>query len=176
MGETTRQTTADDENNLRLMNEEQQLRLQAFLDHELGEQEARDVASWVARDREAAALVRELRNTRQALSQAGQDQRVPETREFYWSKLEREIQRLQPSEPVQIPSLPWMARFRRVLVSAGAVAALAVIVFVAGHQSGFLGWFRGAQTEMTAADAGMFTYKDYANGTTLVWMDYPAER
>ena len=45
-----------------------QLKLQAFLDGELPESEAREVANWVARDKEATALLAELRNTRQALA------------------------------------------------------------------------------------------------------------
>jgi len=31
------------------------------------------------------------------------------------------------------------------------------------------------ETETTFADAGAFTYRDYASGTTLVWVSYPAE-
>ena len=46
------------------VNTEQQLKLQAFLDGELPEQEARDMAALVARDAEAADLVAELRHTR----------------------------------------------------------------------------------------------------------------
>ena len=29
--------------------------------------------------------------------------------------------------------------------------------------------------ETALADAGAFTYRDYAAGTTLVWLSYPAE-
>ena len=30
-------------------------------------------------------------------------------------------------------------------------------------------------TETALADPGAFTYRDYASGTTLVWLSYPAE-
>ena len=50
------------------MDYETQLKLQAFLDGELPEQEARDVAALVARDSEATDLLTELRNTRKALA------------------------------------------------------------------------------------------------------------
>ena len=45
------------------MDYDAQLKLQAFLDGELPEAEASEVAKWLARDREAAALLEELRNT-----------------------------------------------------------------------------------------------------------------
>ena len=50
------------------MTEEQQLKLQAFVDGELPEADAREVAAHVARDAEAADLLAELRHTRQALA------------------------------------------------------------------------------------------------------------
>ena len=49
-----------------VMEYDAQLKLQSYLDGELPEAEAREVANWLARDREAMALFGELRNTRQA--------------------------------------------------------------------------------------------------------------
>ena len=72
-------------------NHDDQLKLQAHFDGELPEPEARAVANWLARDREAVALLAELRNTRKALKGFESDIKLPETREFYWSKIEREI-------------------------------------------------------------------------------------
>jgi len=70
-----------------------QLKLQALLDGELPEAEASEVAKWLARDREAAALLEELRHTGAALKGAEMGVRLPESREFFWSKVQREIQR-----------------------------------------------------------------------------------
>jgi len=78
------------------MNQEQQLKLQAFLDGELAGSEAREILAWTQRDREAAALLAELKNTRQALLKAEPPLSLSESREFFWSKIEREIQRQQP--------------------------------------------------------------------------------
>ena len=80
-----------------------QLKLQAFLDGELPEAEASEVANWLARDREAAALLEELRNTRSALAGFEAEVRLPESREFFWSKIEREIQRLETPAPKPAP-------------------------------------------------------------------------
>ena len=57
------------------------------------------MANWLARDREAAALLEELRNTRAALAGFEAEVRLPESREFFWSKIEREIQRLEAPAP-----------------------------------------------------------------------------
>src|SRR5882672_8845347 len=115
------------------MDYETQLDLQAFLDGELPEKKAREMAALVARDTEARDLLAELRHTRQALSQFEPIRALPESREFYWSKIEQAIGReeLQPSRaPVS-----WFAALRRFLVPAGAVAALAFCVIIAVVQS-----------------------------------------
>jgi len=158
-----------------MMNFDQQLKLQAFLDGELPENEAREVASLVARDAEAADLLKELRNTRQALADFEPGLKLPESPEFYWSKIAREIQRTEDSrEPA--PKTSFFARLRRMLVPAGALAALALVLVVGGTQFGL--WHSAAvpDAEMTTADSGAFTYHDYANKLTLIWVSFPAER
>lgn len=156
------------------MNYDEQLKLQAYLDGELPEGEARTVANWLARDREAVALHNELRNTRKALAGFEVGVTLPESREFYWSKIEREIRRLEPAESVR-PKPSLFAAWRRFLVSAGAAAGLALVAVVVGNQLGLvsLSPSRGAETNL--ADSGAFTYHDYSAGVTLVWLSYPAD-
>src|SRR2546423_1332370 len=106
------------------MDYDKQLKLQAFLDEELSEGEAREVASWLAQDQEATLLLAEMRNTRQALSRFEAGVRLPESREFYWSKIERELDRLE-SRPVSAEQkVSWLAAWRRFLIPASAVAGL----------------------------------------------------
>ena len=157
------------------MDHEKQLKLQAFLDEELSEAEAKEVASWLAKDQEATLLLAELRNTRQSMARFEAGVRLPESREFYWSKIEREIERLEPAaarpEPVRTS---WVAAWRRFLVPAGAVAALLIAVLVTigppTPQGGRL------EAESAFNDPGVFTYHDYDNHATLVWLSYPAEK
>ena len=156
------------------VNTEQQLKLQAFLDGELPEKEAGGVAAWVARDAEATDLLAELRNTRRALAGFEPALRLPESREFYWSKIQREIEHLEPL-PQAAPSASALARLRRFLMPASAVAALALIVAFAGLQFGWMRLPGGSGAQMTCADSGTFTYQNDADGTTLVWLTYPAE-
>jgi anti-sigma factor RsiW len=154
------------------MDIESQLKLQSFLDGELPESEAREVANWLARDSEAAALLAELRNTRQAMSGFEDGIRVPESREFFWSKIEKDILR-QGLKPVGArSSTSWFESLRRLLVPAGAVAALALVALVAVTQTSDSS---GSHLEAASADPGAFTYRDFRNRTTLVWLSYPAE-
>jgi anti-sigma factor RsiW len=150
------------------MNKEQQLKLQGFLDGELPEKEAHEVSAWVAQDAEATALLKEMRNTRQTLKQSEPRMPLPESREFYWSKIQREIER---SEPRPAPAKSsFLQTLRRILVPASAVAALIAIGLLSLPRG------NGSQSEMAVADSEAFTYQDFNNGTTLVWVSYPAER
>lgn len=146
-----------------------QLKLQAYLDGVLPESEAREVANWLARDREAMALFGELRNTRQALVGYEVGVALPESREFYWSKIERELRRLQPPETA-VRSAPFWSALRRFLVPAGAVAAVAFAVI-----AGLFGEGQVSLVETAVADPAAFTYHDFATRTTLVWFSYPAD-
>lgn len=149
-----------------------QLKLQAFLDGELPESEANKVAKWVARDREAASLLDELRNTRGALAGFDAEVRLPESREFFWSKVEREIQRLETPAAKQA-AVSYLSLLRRLLVPASAVAAVLVAGLMLNRSAGPSP--ATAEIETALADSGAFTYRDYSLGTTLVWLSYPAE-
>ena len=156
------------------MDHDSQLKLQAYLDGELPEAEARAAANWLARDREAVALHTELRNTRQALVGFEIGVELPESREFFWSKIEREIQRLEPTAAAK-PAPSLLARWRRMLVPIGAMAGLVLAALVVSRQMDPLGGSGGPTLEAAVDDSGAFTYRDDSARTTLVWLSYPAE-
>ena len=66
---------------------QKQLKLQSYLDGELPEAEAAEVARWLSEDQEASALLTELRQTTQAMAGFEDGVRLPESREFFWSKI-----------------------------------------------------------------------------------------
>jgi anti-sigma factor RsiW len=151
-----------------------ELKLQALLDGELPEAEAREMAQRAARDPEAAALLAELRNTREAMAGSEAVRPLPESREFFWSKVQREIQRLET--PVAKPAAsPLSALLRRFLVPASALALLLIAGVVLNQPTGPSGRTPAADIETALADSGAFTYRDYSAGTTLVWLSYPAD-
>ncbi len=151
------------------MNEDLQLKLQAYLDGELPSGEARAVAELLARDSAARALLAELTNTRDAILSHEADIKVPESREFYWSKIRRQIDREEQAAPA-IKTISFSERIRRFLVPAGAVATVAIAVMLT-----FPGNSVNGDAFTDVADADAFTYHDYESGTTLVWLDYPDE-
>ncbi len=154
------------------MDHKTELKLQAALDGELSEAEAREVAAWLARDQDAVLLQAELRNTRHALSAAQAPMALPESREFFWSKIEREIARLEKPAPAKTKT-SWFAAWQRMLIPAGAIAALAIAVMVT------IGPPSASSpvdiSESSHNDAGAFTDRDYDAHATLVWLSYPAE-
>lgn len=150
------------------------MKLQAYVDGELPAGEARAASELLVQDVEGRALVAELKNTRAALAGFEAEIKLPEGRDFYWSKIKREIQRLEKPETSAAPASTFAA-WRRFLIPASAVAALVIGVLMVGRQAGHEGGFRTPETETTFADSGAFTYRDYASGMTLVWLSYPAE-
>jgi len=151
-----------------------QLKLQACLDGELPEGEAGKLAMTAARDGEAAALLEELRNTRAALAGFEAEIQLPESREFFWSKIEREIQRSEAPAPGSAAP-PLFALLRPFLVPAFALALVFIAGVVLTRPTSPVRRAAAADSETTLADAGAFTYRDYSAGTTLVWLSYPAD-
>jgi len=153
------------------MNHENQLKLQSYLDGELSERESQEVANWLAQDEGAIALLRELRQTRKALAGFEETIRLPESREFYWSKIERQIQAQEAtaSRPVEPQRL--LARFRRLVVPLTGLALVATATLVATR--GFRP--HAAAVETSLADSGAMIYHDYSAGATFVWLSYPAD-
>lgn len=154
------------------MDKTAQLKLQAYLDGELAEGERRDVETWLARDAEATSLLTELRQTSAALAVFESEIKLPESREFYWSKIEREIRR-QECPVVERKAGSLFAAWRRFLVPAGAMAVVIAAGLLTLVQ---MGGQRAAESEMALVDTEAFTYRDFSGGTTLVWLSYPAER
>jgi|SRR6185369_975558 anti-sigma factor RsiW len=110
-----------------MMNQDQELKIQAFLDGELSEREARDVQQWLASDAQAQALVTELRTTTSYLKGNEPALALPETREFYWNKIQREIER-QEAAPATAARLPFWIAWRRYFAPMAGVAAVTMLV------------------------------------------------
>jgi anti-sigma factor RsiW len=108
------------------MNVEQQLKLQAWVDGELPEAEARQVEMLAERDAEARALAGELRMTKQFLAGNEAAMKLPESGDFYWSKIRREIGQLE--KPATDPrGDSWVFAWRRLLAPLSGVALIAFL-------------------------------------------------
>jgi len=153
------------------MDERLQLKLQAYLDNELAEGERREVEAWLEHDAGAVALLAELRQTSALMSGFESEIALPESREFHWSKIEREIQRQNRTVPAPA-GRSLFAVWRRFLVPAGAMAAVVAAGLLTVLQ---LSGTQPAESEMSLVDTEAFTYRDFSGGMTLVWLSYPAE-
>ena len=156
------------------MDFDKQIKLQAHLDGELSEKEAREVTRWLAQDQEAVLMQAELRNTRQAIKGAEGFMALPETREFFWSKVKREIERQEPVSPV-VEKGSWMTAWRRLLIPASAIAVLAIAALISIGPIDFNRPGSMAEIETSYGDTGAFSYRDEAAQATLVWLSYPAD-
>src|SRR5688572_11151624 len=87
------------------MNHELQLKVQAKIDGELSPKETREIESIINSSEEARGLHEELTWARAAVRGNEMPRPVPDTREFYWSQIQRAIDR-QPA-PEAVPAHPW---------------------------------------------------------------------
>ena len=148
-----------------------QLKLQALLDGELSPSEARPLQALLDQDPDAKALVAELTFTTHALKGAELLVKLPESPEFYWSKIQRQIQAPTPATANQVsPLSSLVSAWRRFLVPAGAVAALGLAVLLSLPNRSLI-----PAVELAVTGANTFTYRDDASRTTLVWVSYPAK-
>jgi anti-sigma factor RsiW len=157
------------------MKQDLQMKLQAYLDGELPAADARTVADLVARDAQAHDLLTELTHTQAAIVAHEAEIKLPVSREFYWSGIHRGIERQEKSLPPQSTGVPLFALVRRMLLPASGLVAVLLALALAWQPLRSTGNVVVEETETTFADAGAFTYRDYASGTTLVWVSYPAE-
>ncbi len=146
------------------MKHDLELKLQAWLDGELPEREARRMGQWIARDPAAGALAAELRQVKQALPGNETAKAVPDTRQFYWSQIERRIQR--EAQRPRAARLPWFVRWQGYLLPLTGVAAAVCALVVMVHPA--------APTfdEISATDEGMeaVTFHDQSGQMTVVWL------
>jgi hypothetical protein len=118
-----------------------------------------------------AALHAELKQVRQAVTGAELNPNVPESRDFYWSRIRREIERLDLQSP-PAPVSVWRT-LSAWLKPLGAVAAVAIAGILVWQQSG--GTPVGPAMVTAQIDADTITFQDCSSGTTFVWFDYPAQ-
>jgi anti-sigma factor RsiW len=147
------------------MKHDLELKVQAWLDGELPDDEARQLGEWIARDPEAAALAAELGCIRQAMTRQETAVTLDESREFYWSKIHRQIQReAGVARPI---ALPWYARWRKYMGPLAGVAALGCVLLLTVTRSG-----SSAFDEISSTGEGMeaVTFHDQSAQMTVVWL------
>jgi hypothetical protein len=154
-----------------MMENDLNLKIQAYLDNELSSAEARQVSSAVARGGDAADLYHELKSVRQALKANEETPSLPESRDFYWSKIERGIRASE--QPLVASTSPKAAPWWRFLAPVGITAALMGLLFVSGTFN-----TRGpgdfAEIETPTEEAAAITFHSQSARMTVVWVNADA--
>jgi anti-sigma factor RsiW len=143
------------------------LDLQAYVDGELDASHRAEVERVLASDAEARALVEGLRQLSELVRTLEPLARVPESREFYWSQIQRRIAAAEVAEGREARPASGALNWLRWLAPALGVAAVAVFVVLPRPS---------AETTTLASngpveDAVSMTFRSDADGVTIHWIN-----
>jgi len=149
---------------------ESELELQAYLDGELSPRQARKVDAALAQDEQARLLLAELKWAKTAMAGAEPELKVPETPEFYWSKIRREIERTEPAQPRLAPR--FLLAWRRIMAP---LAGVALVMFLTVYSFRL---YDGAQTakrhpaivQNLSEHTGAYSFRSQAENMFVVWV------
>jgi anti-sigma factor RsiW len=158
-----------------MINHETELKLQAYLDGEISSGEANVMRELLQRETEARSLFEELKATNTLLAGNELEFKLTDTREFYWSKIRRQIeseeQRASAAETRE-PVSAWWVRF---LAPAAVLIALAVFIAFALQKpdasSGLWAVDDGHEIETPLEETSSFSFRSEAAAMTVVWVD-----
>jgi anti-sigma factor RsiW len=155
------------------MNRESQIKLAAYLDGELPPAESRQVETWVASDPAAEVLLAELRLTRDAMRGNELEVKLPESREFYWSKIQQAIEK-QSANAGELAARPepmaWFYGLRRLLLPLSGFAL--VMLLAVGSINLLVGEavMEPAEIENVSEDTLAFSFRNQSEKMTVVWV------
>jgi len=155
------------------MNLEQQLKLQAWVDGELPEAEARQMADFVQEQSDAQAIVGELRMTRGFLAGNEPEAKLPESGDFYWSKIQREIERAEKTAEAK-PHVSWTFAWRRLFAPLSGLALIAFLSLLSlnvfQRQSVDDGAKYLVEVENLSEDIGSISYRSQSENMFVVYL------
>lgn len=147
---------------------EQALKLQAYVDGELPDREARALAETLRQDAQRQALHDELRSIRALLRGNELERPVLETREFYWAQIQRSIAAAPAERASHARSLGWLLRW---LVPVGATALLSVYWLMPTPASGPTApLLVGHEIETPLEETTSYAFRSESAGMTVVWV------
>lgn len=149
------------------------LKLQAYLDHELSPHETARVAEWLANDSESRATYEELRQLKALMAGNELTCSVPESREFYWARIEQRI----PSAAGSAESSRWRrwalrdVGLRLGIPLAGLAALVALMITIVNlddESERVAASFE--EIEAPIAESASFSFQAPEVGLTVVWI------
>jgi anti-sigma factor RsiW len=154
------------------MKHEVELKIQGYLDNQLPAAERREIAELINLDSEAKSLHEALAATRTLLVGNEPEYKLPEAREFYWSKIEREIRKQAgtptPDRTFALGLHNWWVRIAGALA---AVVLLIVMVLSSSRLSTLVQGYHPAEVE-SPADMSAITFHSESANMTVVWVQH----
>lgn len=140
-----------------------ELKMQALLDGELDAGDMREVEALLAQDAPSAALVQELKWTKLAVAGNEAEMSLPESREFYWSKISRAIEAEDRKTVVAPSERAW---WLKLLYPATGLAAMVAVIFVISDKRGT----DGADSESVIEDVNALSFRSESEKMSVVYV------
>ena len=150
------------------MNQETCLEIQALVDGELAPARRAAIDQLLTANPDARALHSALTGVRSALTAHELSYAVPETREFYWSQIQRRIATQESISGRTDPTASPLLGFLRWLVPAAGVAVLAMVLVVPAQRN--TGTVLAAVDNVSASPSSV-VYRSDAQGVTVHWIN-----
>lgn len=153
------------------MKRETELQVQAWLDGELAAGEVAKMQRMVETEPALSALAAELKSTRARFVDGELTRNVPVSREFYWSQIERQILRPEPSATTDtLPRHHALAGWLRWLAPAAIVAILALLLVSPERSTPQHRHVRASEVESPLDGLGSFTFHSDSEQMNVVWV------
>ena len=157
------------------MNNEFELKVQALLDGQLAGRERRHVETRLASDETSLRLLEELRWTKDLLAGNEPTVALPESREFYWSKIRAEILRAEKAavHPSAADAFLWVAWKKYLAPLSGFALVLFLVLGIlrfynfdaSEARTRFL-----AQVESPSEEMGAFSFRSQTENIFVIWL------
>jgi anti-sigma factor RsiW len=140
-----------------------ELKLQAMLDGALDAREIREIEAVLAQDIQSAALMQELKWMKAAVAGNDVEVKLPDSREFYWSKVERGIAAEERKAAAAPAERSWWLKF--LYPATGLAATVAVMFVISGERS-----IDGADSESVQEDVNAISFRSETEAMSVVYV------
>jgi len=140
-----------------------ELKLQALADGELDASEIREIEAILAQDGQGGALMQELKWTKAAVAGNEVEVKLPESREFYWSKISRAIEAGEKRDAAPLSGRVWWLKF--LYPAAGLAAMVAVMFVLSGGRT-----TDGSDSESVPEDVDAVSFRSETQGMSVVYV------
>jgi negative regulator of sigma E activity len=151
---------------------EKALKVQACVDGELPDAEAKAFLDSIRQDEQLQLIHQHLRSIKSLMHENELEHPVQETREFYWAQIQRSIAAAPAGRATHASSLGWLLRW---LVPVGATALLCAYwlmpVRPGAGSDAEADLLVGHEIETPLEDTTSFAFRSESAGMTIVWVE-----